>query len=595
MREREPYHIQTEQIRERPSVFPDEETCALTRKFAAEHYLSLKKPLEQHELENVASVGDLVGRVEETVAERAREAIPRLIEKTDYRALTSEILTKAVCNRNFDGINAKDEKEVFASLGLALVAERARTRATADALKNFQPEQLSRFGMTPSQRDIVTLFLEGATPTDPEFIRFKARAMSGNSYPERPTDSLRESTRLANTLAKIRAIIEEKGADTIFEEGGEAFLDYVAVLERSYNPTTEAGAPFTSAWRTRKEHDVNKAFEKFLETYPNFPLIILPAMDSYVPFEKDTAHGFDPEIRLLWQSPDQRERAREIEPFIARFAETLQTTFPEHVTRETAEEISRIKPLIADEVGGFGVNIGGFRVEAQAIGEGEANKLFFLFENRLEKNAVVPAKNALRNVLGVQYHNVIDSPQFTELIKGRLILHELSHSLYEYEGDAPDDLDDIEEMKADVIAYAAFHDVFGQYARKHFGKNANIAMNLAILGDPLSVYSSLDPQGEWRPYWMSSLTALNLAAEHGFIIRSKETGKVAFDDRALAKNMSKEIFSPHAEKILQIFKDALAKKPSSGVHQERAHIATPQEHALVESLRERIGSIKNEN
>ncbi|MEK7090479.1 MAG: hypothetical protein AAB930_02745, partial [Patescibacteria group bacterium] len=371
--------------------------------------------------------GDLVGCVEKIVAERVRKAIPCLLEETGYKSFASETLVNVVGDRNFDAIDSKNEKEVFAGLGLALVAERARTRMTAEVLKDLQPEELMRFGMTPQQRDILTLFLEGMTPTDPEFIRFKARAMSGKPYPERPADALRESTRLANTLAKIRAVIEERGADTIFKEGDDAFLNYIAMLGRSYNPTTQIGEPFTAAWRKRHANAVKNAFEQFLEKYPNFPLIVLPAMDSYIPFKEKIAHGFDPEIRLFWQSPDQQKRAKEIEPFVTRYADTLRVAFPEHISQQTAEDIGRIKPLIADEIGGFGINIGGFRVEAQRIGKGEAGN-FFLFENRLEKNTIAPAKNALRKVIGEKWNIIVDSPAFDELIRGRLIIHELGHS-----------------------------------------------------------------------------------------------------------------------------------------------------------------------
>jgi len=91
--------------------------------------------------------------------------------------------------------------------------------------------------MTPDQRDIVSGLLKVLNAANSEYIRFKARAMRGEKFPEKPVDALREEARISKGIRMIREELIAKGPENVFGgEAGQDFVDYLALYERGYKP-----------------------------------------------------------------------------------------------------------------------------------------------------------------------------------------------------------------------------------------------------------------------------------------------------------------------------------------------------------------------
>src|SRR3989338_8159674 len=164
--------IPIEYTKERPHVFEGEKSWELVRDFAL-RYGELHTEVDA---KDIASMLDLIHRIEGAVGTRVGEVLPEVLKKQGASEEAVAFLEVAR-SRDFSGVDFKDKEKVATALGLATIAERARTRTMIEALNGLDERGLAVMGMTPDQRDIVAGLLKVAESGNPEYLRFKARSM----------------------------------------------------------------------------------------------------------------------------------------------------------------------------------------------------------------------------------------------------------------------------------------------------------------------------------------------------------------------------------------------------------------------------------
>ncbi|MBI2035938.1 MAG: hypothetical protein HYT12_04665 [Candidatus Liptonbacteria bacterium] len=585
MRETEP-NIPQEYIHERPAVFTDAETDGLVRGFAT-RYLELKKPIEAGR--EPASLGDIVLDIEQVISRRVSAELAGRLKSGGYTEEQTRAIVDAAAKRDFSAVEQLGEKETLSALGLGLTAEKARTALVADAIQGLDSSSLRRFGMTPEQRDIVVQLIKGLESADPEYVRFKARAMRGEKYPKRPTDALRESARVNRGLKQACETLEKQGTGKVFGEAGKDFLEYLGTLEASYRPLTQDGRAKGLGSHTRDAKEAWVAFQKFVGMHPDFPLIVLPKSDSYVKSEAENL-GWDPEIRIFWQSPNQREKSRELQSACQRFVSSIQDNLPDHAEPSTMEQIAGIRPIVCDDIGSYGVNMT-FRAEAQ---EFEKARAFVLIENRGRSERLDQARENIWGAFGHEWDDIINSPEFFNLMQAQLMNHELGHNLYGEEskevlGLGRQAYDSIDEHKADLLAVATLHDVVRESSKQAFGERGEEAINLAIIADALTC-SRQAPHGELDFYRVSAINILHRLEQNGVFENGSEG--IGLNKEKLHENWSKKVFISQARELLDTYKLA-GSELTSEVRRSRSFakkIAGVEPDALLQKL---IARMKN--
>src|SRR3989338_1912915 len=231
--------IPIEYTKERPHVFEGEKSWELVRDFAL-RYGELHTEVDT---KDISSTLDLIQRIEGAVGTRVGEVLPEVLKKQGVREGETAAFLEAARSRDFSGVDFTDKEKVTAALGLATIAERARTRAMIEVLNGLDERGLAVMGMTPDQRDVVTGLLKVAESGNPEYLRFKARSMMGEVHPERPVDAIREENRIAEGLKRVKEMLIEKGPEKVFGEAGNAFVEYLTQYEAGYRPMSKEGRP----------------------------------------------------------------------------------------------------------------------------------------------------------------------------------------------------------------------------------------------------------------------------------------------------------------------------------------------------------------
>lgn len=511
-----------------------------------------------------------------------------MLKEEGYDDARSNAALAAVAGRDFSGVEALGRKDTISALGLALTAERARAMMASESLERLDTKALSRFGMTEEQRNVIVMLQKALVPTNPEFLRFKARAMEGEDYPERPKDALRESRRTTRALERVRAYLEEKGAENIFGPNGKEFAAYLSTLEGSMRPLSEKGEPYAAGWRTRHAKTAWEAFEHFVGDHPDFPLILLPRSEGgYVQTEAENL-GAEPEMRVLWQSPEQRQRGEALRTVSSTFAGLLHEYFPEHVDEDDAEHIAGIRPIVADDLSSFGVNMT-FRAEAQ---EFEKARAFLLIENRVRSELVEPVRENLWKAFGGAFDDIIQTPEFEEYLSIWPMQHELGHNVYGEESASVKRLgreayDAADEHRADLLAGGILRDTLIDRAREQFGDRAELAVNLTIVGNAITCARET-PGGDLNAYYHSAVAMLNRIAENGII--STEDGESRIDQTKLRENLSETIFLPQAREVLSMYGRASrgTDKEARDARAEALRIGETEPEVAVAKLREQL-------
>lgn len=570
--------IPIEYTKERPPVFDDKESSKLVRDFAL-RYGELRTETEQ---EGISSTLDLIQRIEASVGSAVERTLPPLLKEHGTPDAESEALIEAAKSRDLGSLDFEDKEKITTALGLALVAERARTRAMRETLNGMNEEELHVLGMTPDQRDIVTGLLGVIQSANPEYMRFKIRAMRGELFPEKPMDAIREEQRIAEGLRKVEEALEEKGPNAVFGPAGRAFADFLRFYAETYRPLDEEGQPVPKSAREKQYTKLRTTFEKFLAEHPDFPLILFPRGDKYVSEGSELALGRDPEIRLSWQSPDLRKEAERLQETRSRYTAYLRDRFGPLLEKGDTERIQKNIPIVAGDLGYFGIGMQ-VRFEAQ-----ELKGTSILFKNVQMENRA-STKETIQDLFGEDAKGIADSPGYYEIADTEIMLHEWAHQIHEPKTRGAKNLGKAErktnETKSDLAAYAALYDTFEDRARELYGDRALEALNQYIIGYAVDLVRNTSPDGEERPYYVSSLAVLNRLAETG-IIREEEGTVVLAKDRIRTENFGQNMFEPQLRELLTLYHKA---EKASGddlrqIRRDTSVLGEPKSHPLVEAL-----------
>jgi len=547
MREQE--HIPKKYTDERPSVLPDAEAFKLSVAFAAK-YGELKKGFTPKS--DFESVGALVENADEHTAAHIKKILPELLREAGYDALAEKNMVAAVQERDYSGLQGEEkENDLITALSLVIPVERAQSALVAESLEKLEGETLKRFGMTPDGRDVVASLIRGITSANPEFIRFKARALKGEAYPKRPTDALRESLRIMNHLNEVARDIETRGARSVFGESGEDFVAYLKILADSYRPMTAGGEPYTVTWHRQQEKKVEEAFNNFLGKYPDHPLIVVPVSWNYVKTKEDINLGYDPELRVLWQSPRDRQSSLEVTRTREIFTNLMYRHFEEYVSNEDMKYWNGVRPIVCEDIVSSGLNMA-YRAEAF-----EAGDTFLLIRNFEERVLTEPVRKALREKCGEEYQKIIDDPVFIEFTEHYLVNHELGHKVLKKADTAIRKClgrrahVGLEEYKADILSAATLRDTLYARAEEKFPGKGQEVVTMVTIGVALS-YKELSPDGETGPYRKSAEIFFKRMREEGLIGES-EDGNLKIDTTLLQKDLTQHFIS-FAREVLELYR-----------------------------------------
>ncbi len=577
--------IPIEHTRERPRVFGGETGWELVRDFA----LRTSELHTEVETKDIASTLDLIQRIEGAVGTRIGEVLPEVFKKHGFSEEEAAAFLEAARSRKFADVDFKDKEKVTAALGLATVAEHARMRTMIEALNNMGESELKVLGMTSDQRDVVTGLLKVAESGNPEYLRFKARSMAGEVHPARPVDAIREENRIAEGLRNVREMLIERGPEKVFGEAGKAFVEYLTQYEEGYRPMNKEGKPLAKPTKERRYSAFREAFETFVREHPDFPLILFPRGDEYVADTIGWKFGRDPEIRVSWQSSELQEEARGLVGVREQFSAYLEEQYGDLLEEGDIERIKKNQPLIADDMGYFGIGMQG-RFEAQEL-EGTS----VMFRNVQVENRV-STRDTMEKLFGDEARPFIDSPKFMDIANAGIMDHEWGHQVHEPDTKGAKKLGEAEnginEMKSDLLSFASFHAVLGERVEELYGERGRELLNMYMVGYSVDLAKNISPDGEERPYYVSAVAQLNRLVEAGVIVRGPEG--VVIDKDKLRGNLSEQVFEPQARELLEIYKAAEnAPRDELDEIRERARqLGEPTPHPTIQELIEKLKSAR---
>ncbi len=585
-----PKFIPQELVEKRPEVFT-EKTFSPVLRLARRFNRLLAKPPEK-EISGISSFFQLRDVVLKQVGQALEKELPDVLSQ-DWDEDDKTALLEATGVKSFENIDDDDDPEIKkVALGLSLIAERARTAVTADILKNMPEEALSRVDLTAAQRDIMLKMLEAIKGINAEYLRHQVHTGSGQPLAENPVDFLRERNLVYRKLGEVTAAIVQAGGQPIFgtAERDKAFSVYLEELQKAYQHF-EAGTakPLSLVEYQSSLKAAQKSFLDFHTKFPDFPLIIFPAFSHY---EGDEAaekmaeagaeedwqqFGFDPEIRVYWQSKEQIGRQKHYAEVRDRFTGVISEEFP---TLADTKDTSQYQLILGQPVASSGINI-----YDETIAQGEGN---IILMTEIETSDSARDHDIFKAYLPDQADRaLVDLPDFSDLSKNLVSLHEFAHGLYPESSPAADNLgsydDKLAELKSDIAMWVTAHKVFSKEAQVNFGDKASRAMQLAMLKDALTIYRKESKDSE---YFLSAREILEILFNQGAIIESNGSLKIVSEK--LDEDFG-PIFRSKLAEILEIYKQAAAgsKKEVATAKKQARAIANKKPLKVLDKLRKK--------
>lgn len=580
------HHIAKEEVKSRPEVFSRESFPAVIRFAGRFNRLLLsdaaKASTEQEVFDNIGSLAELKALVDKHTAILVRRELGEVLRdaKTQeghratkstrslYKEKDFKSLLNAAADKQFDGVDESRKTFAATALGVSLVAERART-ANMDSALNALPESaLERFGMTALQREIVSLFLNAITKINAEYIRVQLRMRGGEHFPERPVDALRERRFIAEAFFGIQEAIKRmrnEGGEAVFgsHDKDSAFLDYINVLQESYRAFEEGGStPLSFEEQQDRIARVQRAFLSLHTAHPDFPPIVFPAFSHYGGDEAAEksgkswqGFGFDPEIRLYWQTKEQREKQKQYHTFRDRFAAKIQASYPGLV--DTAP-VRQYRVLIGELIAASGINI------KEMTTSQEEQNIILITESK--PDAVDHEAGRIFETYLVSEEDIalVRCPAFRGLENKRAALHEFGHGLYPEaspEAEALGEYDDqLCELKSDLAMWVTAGSVLREDAKKNFGERDLRAVQLSLIADAIGMYRGIGRAD--RAYVVAAQRVLGVLRRENVLIERE--GKIVIDTIRLDQDLG-PAFEKELSEVLTVYKGARGADESSGV------------------------------
>ncbi|MEK7630977.1 MAG: hypothetical protein AAB417_03035 [Patescibacteria group bacterium] len=592
MKESAPYlpdesHGHPPAVTERPKVFEGETEEESLRawdpvfQFAREYYRKLRKdiPLADHP----ETVNELVRSVQDEVYDRTAMYIPEVLKDTAWSG-SEEKFTEAVTGRNYSSIDLKDAAMTKTTLGLSLVSERACAATMSEALKGLAPEDLERFGMDTDVRDIIADAIPRLTASNAEYVRLWARALGGEGRENRPIDAVREHARMNSALEDMKTRFAESAWLKDFGDTGEEFLGYLDTLQGAYRPFNKEGEAYSAVYRDRLVKETYDLFLDFYKAHPEFPLILMPQSGSMLSDDVEVKNlGFDPEIRIVWQTARERGISATVEGLRGDFSDALGKSFPDLIKKEDLAVIAESRAIVGNDLAALGINMK-FRGVAQ---DGEDRNWNLLIENAQWREYTKPAMEKIKKLVPAELREVVEDRSFGDLMNMLSFFHEFVHRIYSDESKSAKRLGDLNdtfaESKSDTLARIVFTKVMQKEARQRFGDQAQEAMNLAMLGDDLVNYYDGNPDGEDYPYWLGASARLGVLAEKNVFIKTGDA--VSIDEFKLREDWGAYMM-PLGRELLQMY--ASAESDLKEAKNIAARLDTPSDALMLKDLGEHL-------
>lgn len=562
-------YIPKEQLDARPEVFSRKSFPDVLR-FAL-RYDRLRIPISEvdgisaNELAHVSSLSEIRELVEERVGKTIRKELSELFLDAEaqkrWKPKDIEFLIKATTEGSFE--NAVPERNALytTALGLSLVAERARTETMSRAFEALGTENLERFGISPSQKVVMQGLLSAIPKLNAEYLRHRIHIRDKNPYSDQPVDTLRERRFIAKKFSEIAENVEELGkAAPIFgsQEKDGAFKEYMKAIAVSYEPL-ENGAPLSRDEQKKRMEITQENFLRLHTEFPDFPLIVFPAFSHYEAddaSEKDGGEwedfGFDPEIRLYWQSTEARNKQPAFHAIRDEFAEKIAELYP----AIPMENVKKYRVLIGELIAASGINL-----KEKTTSQEEKN--IILMTEGAPDASDRKAEEFLKCFLqDPRDRDIVGHPAFRDLIQRETALHEFGHGLYPEASEAADALgdrdDDLCEKKSDIAMWALAVPLLKDFAEEHFPGSATRAIQLALLYDALRLWRGVG--GSDPAYDLSSFSVLDLLEKEGVLV--ERDGKPIVETTKLDEDLSGR-FRPELGAVLQVYQKAASGFPKN--------------------------------
>lgn len=604
----------------RPSVF-EETTYPIVRDLAT-RYLRLRDSAQEREdleterdLKDIHSVDELRLLVNERVSERfklelsdvlAHKPLPGASRDSTEQKDVLEQITTAVATYDFSSFGESDPELHKLALGCAAIAERARTSAIERALKDMEPADLERFTMTAPQRDAVVSLLHACTKLNAEYLRHKSRVMSSAPYEAQAVDSVRERMHLVTQLEAFQVKFTEQSRTTpVFGEHEDRLLQtYIESIAQAYTPFDTNGNPVGNETQQKLIENAHHAFYDLYSTSQSMPLIIAPplvhydasaavtpdeGMGEHVHEEAWRQYGYDPELRLYWQSADLAKRQEIYHAARDTFADVIEATCHENV-----EAVRSKVALVGHLLGAGGISmseapLGQEDTERQNSTSLERN------EHRIRGMVLIverPPQEVRDEFFAALEHFgindtstklIIENESFPDLYAQMISLHEFGHAVAGDRTTGADKLDSLDdslmELKSDLAMAYTTPLVLEQDARIAFGDSWKRSLNTMSVIDVLrsrQLYAGPEISSD-DPYAMSCAYQCKLLLNCGVLTRT-ETGYV-IDTNKISDDLSSVFHEPYL-KVLELYRAAENASESDELEQVRLR-ATAFKHELV--------------
>ncbi len=535
------------------------------------------------------STADVTSHAETEVTRAIQDLLPALLAKTTLTQEDQDAVVRAAAERDFSGISTDNPEAMKAALLSCLLAERSRTDITVHALRSLSPENLAHLGMSSEVRDALAEALPQLTASNAEYMRAMIRGMDGADRSEIPVDAFREWKRLGKAVDAMRTQLE---SSTFVTEQGQVGSDFLAYLELIKNSLevydVQTNSPYTKEKRDELVEAARLAFVGFYKAHPDFPLILLPASDTYVnqgfsEERQDKADlGFDPEMRIVWQAPQERAKAELLENIRLPFADALVQKYPHLLTAQDVQEIQNTRVIIGQDIAAAGINMK-YHAPAQ-----RGEQTTFLFENTQKAEYNLPALDKIKKMVPEEFHSLLDGQDFSDVLNNLVICHELVHEIYPSESEFVKTIQEVNELlketKSDTLARVVFQQLFAEKAQEKFREATTVMLNLAMIADDLQTLSNSSKTDESSAYWTGTVTRLTLLMQRGVIVQSDHGFTI---DISLLSQDIGEIYSNYGEIILSSYDQAKQGNNSESLNtaQQLSNVdATPEIEALNEFL-----------
>src|SRR3989338_619640 len=462
---------------------------------------------------------------------KIKEEIPSIADLPDAKMLN------ALSNGWFEELGEEiggTRREVLLAV-LAHITKKIETGIYKKVIKSGGEKDFQKLGIPENMRELLLDTIEAYAKSDPLFIRFLAysylsptppkddnpvapRCMDGR--PHTFSDLFPHET---GYISKKLATITKNNEPWKNESGADEFSEYLKNLSDFFNEKNPDKA--------KDLHEkLTNAYEKLCTT--DFPIIIVPPLEGFY-----NPPYLDPELKVAIRTPESRSKDEKFRPFQAALAEKIDLLGVSQFSNAMNNKL--IRNYIA--IGDFGAALT-FNAIAQ---EDPIIAIYLNTQIRADKDS----KDLFRYINNAEQSFTINTDdEIIEMFRNDTVLHELSHSVYNFKTPeakrlGPDQESVIAEVSADSIHRGVAKEMI---LNKTISLTEEKYIDLAVASQ-LSVIENSDPGDE---YYKASVFVLNGMFEKGIAKFDGSKINIRNNDAVF------EYFKKNAREIISLYEDA---------------------------------------